>query len=76
MNFTKNKYPETEIRDYISKNNLSPDEWAVILCYQVLSEDFIREFQEEVNWRYISYYQVLSEDFIREFSESVNWYMI
>ena len=32
-----------------------------------MSEDFIREFKDQVNWYYISIHQKLSEDFIREF---------
>ena len=41
--------------------------------YQNLSENFIREFQSEVDWFSISYQQILSEDFIREFQYKVDW---
>ena len=41
--------------------------------YQILSEDFIREFQDKVNWKLISQYQTLSENFIREFKDKVDW---
>lgn len=47
-----------------------------ILIYQNLSEDFIRDFQDEVDWDYISKYQQLSEDFIREFKNEVDWYFM
>ena len=47
--------------------------WVEISYYQVLSEDFIREFKDKVYWKQISYKQVLSEDFIREFQDKVYW---
>ena len=37
------------------------------------SEDFIREFQDNVLWYNISLYQRLSEEFIREFQDKVYW---
>lgn len=48
-------------------------DWGYISRYQVLSEDFMREYQYKINWRYISAYQMLSEDFIREFKDKINW---
>ena len=40
--------------------------WVWISSNQTLSEDFIREFKDELDWAGISYYQTLSEDFILE----------
>jgi hypothetical protein len=40
---------------------------------KTLSEEFIREFQNEVNWEEISLYQKLNENFIREFYNKVYW---
>jgi hypothetical protein len=72
MNFINKKYSEEEeIRKIINK--LSKDDWNYISYYQMLSEDFIREFQDKVYWDNISEYQTLSEDFIREFQNKVNW---
>ncbi len=76
MDFRTEKYSEEEIREYISKNVLSSDEWRDISYYQTLSEDFIREFHEEVHWYYISAKQKLSEGFIKEFKDKVHWYYI
>jgi hypothetical protein len=39
----------------------------------ILSENFIRKFQDKVDWINISYYQTLSENFIREFQDKVYW---
>lgn len=47
--------------------------WNHISEHQVLSEEFIRKYQNKVNWIYISVYQKLSEDFIREFQRKVFW---
>ena len=44
--------------------------------YQILSEDFIREFQDKVNWECISHHLKLSEIFIREFKDKVDWLCI
>ena len=59
--------------DLISINGI---DWNNISSSQILSENFIREFQNEVNWDYISRCQKLSENFIREFQNKVNWYHI
>jgi len=48
-------------------------EWLYIYQHEKLSEEFIREFKDEVDWHYISECQKLSEDFIREFKDKVNW---
>ena len=50
--------------------------WYYISYQYILSENFIREFQNMVNWPNISYDQKLSEDFIREFKNKVNWIII
>ena len=39
----------------------------------MLSDEFIREFQDRVNWDCISAKQQLSEGFIREFEDKVDW---
>jgi hypothetical protein len=71
MDFINNEYSEEEIRKTI--NQLSKNDWINISYYQILSEDFIKEFQDKINWTCISEYQTLSEDFIREFQNKVNW---
>ena len=48
-------------------------ECVTISYYYILSEDFIREFKDDVYWINISIYQKLSEDFIREFKDKVDW---
>lgn len=53
------------IRKY--KNNFCKDCWNWISCKYKLDEDFIREFQNELDWRWISSDQFLSESFILEF---------
>ena len=44
-----------------------------ISAHKFLTEDFIREFADEVKWGYISANQHLSEEFIREFADEVDW---
>ena len=70
---------EREKLDFINEecitNYTSLDEvdWDYISCYNTLSENFIREFQDYVDWCNISEFQTLSESFIREFKDKVNW---
>ena len=64
---------ENEIRQK-NKNGTLP--WVYTSTYKTLSEDFIREFKNEVNWLYISMKQNLSEEFIIEFKDKVNWLYI
>jgi len=57
--------------------NIEVEYWNQISANQILSEDFIREFQDKINCDKvncidISMYQTLSEDFIREFQNKVN----
>ena len=49
------------------------DDWMSVSAHKFLTEDFIREFADEVKWGYISAKQHLSEEFIREFADEVNW---
>ena len=63
-----------EVFEYIRENKNKVN-WKAIQ-YQKLPEDFIREFQDELNWIYISKCQKLSEDFIREFKDRVDWEFI
>jgi hypothetical protein len=51
-------------------------DWVSISKDKILSESFIREFQDDVDWGWISQYQTLSEEFIREFQDDVDWYWI
>ena len=50
--------------------------WRKLSAHRYLSEDFIREFKDDVSWYQISMYQRLSEDFIREFADRGNWVFI
>ena len=49
------------------------DDWVSLSMHKGLTEDFIREFADEVDYETISTYQLLSEDFIREFADRVDW---
>jgi len=42
----------------------------------ILSEEFIRDFKDQLDWDGISRYQQLSEDFIEEMKNYVNWQII
>ena len=48
-------------------------DWDLISTTEILSENFIRDFKEDLNWVTISSKQNLSEHFILEFSDYVNW---
>lgn len=48
-------------------------DWKSVSKHKCLTEDFIREFADNVDWYWISAYQNLSEDFIREFKGDVIW---
>ena len=54
-------------------NEITSDEWNTISFADNLSEEFIREFKNEVFWDYISKHQNLSENFIIEFEGYVFW---
>ena len=54
--------------NYASLNDVY---WTDISKNKILSENFMREFQNKVNWYYISRYQQLSKDFIREFKHKM-----
>ena len=55
--------------------NLSKCEWIDISRNKRLTEEFIREFQDEVSWIDISTVPI-SLEFIREFQDKVKWYNI
>lgn len=75
----ENKNITQRVNEYLGtdyKGLITEEQWKEISRYQNLSEDFIREFQDDVNWDWISIRQKLSEDFIREFQDMVSWYEI
>ena len=47
--------------------------WVMLSTHKGLTEDFIREFADDLDCETISTYQLLSEDFIREFADRVDW---
>ena len=53
-------------------NNWTKRDWSFLCHSKDISEEFIREFQDEVNWKHIYRYQKLSEDFIREFKNKID----
>ena len=52
------------------------EDWETLSEHRGLTEDFIREFADNVWWGNISEYQHLSEDFIREFKDRIDWFYI
>lgn len=50
--------------------------WFWLARDGILSESFIREFQNRLYWPFICQYQRLSEAFIREFQYHVEWWLI
>ena len=65
----KKELPEEAIEDFRKGSYI---DWFVYYDY-ILSEDFIREFQDKVYWSWVSFEQKLSEDFIIEFKDKVDW---
>ena len=51
-------------------------DWVKISHDEILSEDFMREFQDKVFWNIISWKQKLSENFIKEFQDKIDFYKI
>jgi hypothetical protein len=60
-----NKY-----REYILKH------MDVVCKYQILTEEFMREYVDHLDWYSVCKYQKMSESFIEEFRDLVNWDMI
>lgn len=68
------EYPETKSYKLWIDLASSEIDWNEIHNKFVLSEDFIREFQDHLDWKLISKQEdELSEDFIREFQHRVDW---
>ena len=55
-----------------SELDITIQNWKLISKNKILSEEFIREFQDFVDWMYVTAFQTLSEEFIREFQEKVS----
>ena len=80
----KNKINMKTIKESIEYNLQRANEilgtnyrnWRALSRHNGLTEDFIREFANEVDWCWISTYQNLSEDFIREFADKVDVFYI
>lgn len=59
-------------REYYEMNE---DDWKEISKHKGITEEFIREFQNDINWNFVSKFQreKLSLGFIREFQDKLNW---
>lgn len=63
---------ESKVREFRSQLT-DADGWGVASACVILSEDFIREFWNEVNWSAISCHQKLSSKFVKEFADKIEW---
>ena len=70
------KYNDLTDKDIKHIESQYEDHWGHISENYVLSEDFIKLHQNEVDWECISNSQELSEEFIIEFQDKVDWYWI
>ena len=52
---------------------LSSADWYRISKKGNLSEDFMREFKEEIYWGVVYVKQILSDDFLIELQDTINW---
>ena len=62
-----------EINIKNSEEELTGFDWLTISLKDKLSEEFIREFQDNVIWQYICEHQTLSKDFLNEFKDRIIW---
>lgn len=70
-------YDDEELRHDVVKTLRTKNiKWKKVSAYPNLSEDFIREFENELDWSEMSYNQKFTETFIREFSHKVDWHGI
>jgi hypothetical protein len=69
------KLSEKVIRKNISCINKNKHHWNNISQYQVLSKEFIIEFQDSINWEYISKnYNVIEDwNFVEKYKYRINW---
>ena len=58
---------------YILENELTIRDWVEISSSKNLSDDFIMEFQDQLQWFVVSQNQNLSEEFIRKYKDKVAW---
>jgi len=71
------RFENGKLTDYSRKEFVSKINWLNVACNkEILTEEFIKEFQNKISWWAVSSYQVLSEDFIREFQDKVDWDII
>ena len=52
---------------------LAYTDWYVISCSGKLSEEFMKEFNEEIHWGDLFSHQVLSNYFLIEIQNVINW---
>lgn len=71
-NFMEDCYIEEEEEGYM----ITPKWWDYISWSFVLSEEFIRKFQDKLDWSCITGSQKLSKEFILEFQDKLDWWKI
>jgi hypothetical protein len=64
--FIEHKVDEIFLRKFIKHFQYRKDfiNWDLISSFQVLSEDFMNDFEDEIDWYAVSYYQKMSKEFV------------
>lgn len=58
--------------NFFKTHEVSQEWWDTLCHYGSLTEDFVREFVNDINWRSFNEYIVLEGDMIREFKDYIN----
>jgi hypothetical protein len=74
------KNPQKKISEMTLREFQNKIDFRYIPKYQILSEDFIREFHYRINWICLNNNMIpnkgYSYDFIRDFQNKVDWFLI
>jgi len=61
------------IINFINNAFIDDDFWKIVSKYQVLSNDFIRNYDSKLDWSFISLYQNIDIDLITDYTHLINW---
>lgn len=69
----KYKMSDELLRHYVGTERIWGSDWGAVVCFQDLTEQFIRDYRDSLDWMWMCIHQPMTEDFMIEMEDSIDW---
>ena len=67
----KYKLSDALLRRYVELERIWGSDWGAVVCFQDLTEQFIRDYRVQLDWMWLIIHQPMTEDFMYEMEDSI-----